>query len=232
MMRLRSVLPVPAAAALLVAASLSVPCRAQGRPIDEGAFVITVKGKPARTESFKIARIDNGQIQATGQLIDGDGRISSSLVADSLGTPIRYLYSDKQRGVTMLTVGAVAAGHRLVLSSSDSRSNETTKEFPLVTGGTLFLEQSLVHQLYFVPLSRRSGPIEFIEPRTGRHEAGTLSGRGLEPVEIGGRSVTATHYSLVIGAAAQEFWVDSQGRVLRVEIPAQGITAVREELPR
>jgi hypothetical protein len=229
-MRLRSV--VPLVSGISIAAAASAPCRAQGRTIDEGAFVITVKGAPSRTESFKIVRVDNGLIQATGQLTSGDERISSSLIADSLGTPVSYLYLVKQRGATALTVRAVSDGRRISLKSSDNRSNETMKDFPLLPGGTLILEQGLVHQLFFVAITRRAGPIHLIEPRTGRHETATLTGRGLEPVEIGGRSVTATHYSLVSGPVTQEFWVDAEGRVLRVEIPAEGITAVREELPR
>src|SRR5438034_747523 len=55
-----------------------------------------------------------------------------------------------------------------------------------------------------------------------------LTARGLEPIEIGGRSVTATKYSLGSG---RQIWVDSAGRVLRVA-QADGIVATREELPR
>jgi hypothetical protein len=231
-MRLRSVVPLLFGLSTATAAT-AAPCLAQAfRTIDEGAFVVTVKGAAPRTESFKIVHIDNGLIQATAQVIAGDDRISSSLVADSLGTPIQYLYIDKQRGVTTMTVRALSAGRRISLSSSDNRNNETMKDFPLVPGETMILDDGLVHQLFFVNMGRRDRPIHLIEPRTGRHEAASLTGHGLEPVEIGGRSVTATHYSLVIGSRTQEFWVDAQGRVLRVEVPSQGLTAVREELPR
>ena len=55
---------------------------------------------------------------------------------------------------------------------------------------------------------------------------------GLEPVEVGGKSVTATHYSLVSGGVRRDFWLDASGRLLRVEIPSQQLVATREELPR
>jgi len=61
--------------------------------------------------------------------------------------------------------------------------------------------------------------------------AGEVSSIGLEPVTIGGRSATATHYSLGNGLGRRDFWVDSAGRVLRVET-SQGLKAIREELPR
>ena len=60
----------------------------------------------------------------------------------------------------------------------------------------------------------------------------TLSASGLEPIDVGGRSVTATHYSLASGPVRTEFWVDAEGRVLRATIPSQGVVATREELPR
>lgn len=217
---------------LTLAAVVSSPALAQGRTIDEGAFVITRKGAPTQTESFKIARVDNDLIQGTAQITAGDERISSSLVVDSVGTPVSYLFLVKNHGATTLTVRALAGGHRMSLSSSDNRSNESAKDFPLVPGKTLLLDDWLVHQLYFVALGKRTGEVEIIHPRNGHHETGVLTGRGLEPVEIAGRSVTATHYSLVIGQTTREFWVDAGGRLLRVEIPSQGLTATREELPR
>ena len=55
---------------------------------------------------------------------------------------------------------------------------------------------------------------------------------GLEPVDVGGKSMTGTHYSLVSGPVRYEFWIDAQGRLLRVEIPAQGVVATREDAPR
>jgi hypothetical protein len=211
---------------------LSVPCFAQGRTIDEGAFIVTRKGAPSQTESFKISRLDNDRIQATGQINSGDERLSSSLVVDSLGTPISYLFLVKTRGATTQTILAATGGHRLSLSSSDNRSNESMKEFPLVAGKTLILDDLLAHQLYFVALGQHTGEIHLIQPRTGRRESGTLIGKGMEPVEIAGRSATATHYSLVSGSTAREFWVDAGGRVLVVEIPSAGVRAVREEMPR
>jgi hypothetical protein len=53
----------------------------------------------------------------------------------------------------------------------------------------------------------------------------------MEPIDVGGQSVTATHLSLVNGADRRDFWVDSEGRVLRAET-SSGLKAVRDELPR
>jgi hypothetical protein len=106
------------------------------------------------------------------------------------------------------------------------------REYPLVAGQSLILEPGLLHHLYFVPLARRSGSLQVIEPRAAHGRPVTLAAMGLEPISVAGKSVTATHYSLNNGPARCEFWVDAQGRLLRIDVPSQGISAAREELPR
>ena len=227
MMRLRSLLSV-----ILVTAGHGHSALGQGRTIDEGAFLVTRRGTPVQTESFRIARMDNNLIQATAEVSEGDDRISASLMADSLGTPVAYRYVEKNRGVTKLDVRALAGGKRLSLKASDDRSNESVRDFPVSAGQCVILDDELLHQLFFVTLAKRTGTLQVIVPKHARGEPAVLSGRGLETVDIAGKTVTATHYSLVNGSVAREFWTDPAGRVLRVEIPTLGLTAVREELPR
>jgi hypothetical protein len=74
--------------------------------------------------------------------------------------------------------------------------------------------------------------VRVINPRTARGSTFTIAALGLEPLAIGGREVTATHYSITGGAVRRDFWLDSAGRLLQVEIPSAGLKAVREEAPR
>jgi hypothetical protein len=222
-MRLRS------AFTLLVLAS--APALGQGRVIDEGVFNITRAGASTATESFKIMHAEGDAISATGQLTGGARRITSSLTTDSLGTPVKYDLSVYENGALTQHVGALAQGGRLSALSKDGRGNESMTEFPVASGKSLILEDELVHQTYFVVLGKRSGSIQVIEPRGAHRLTLTLSVIGPEPVTIGGRSTPATHYSLGNGLGRRDFWVDSAGRVLRVET-SQGLKAIREELPR
>jgi hypothetical protein len=222
-MRLRS------AFTLLVLAS--GPAFGQGRVIDEGVFSISRAGAPAATESFKIMRADGDAIVATGQLTGGSRKMTSSLTTDSLGTPVKYDLSVYENGALSQHVGALAQGGRLSALSKDGRGNESMTEYPVAPGKSLILEDELLHQTYFVVLGKRSGTVQVIEPRGAHRVTLTLAAIGLEPVTIGGRSTTATHYSLGNGLGRRDFWVDSAGRVLRVET-SQGLKALREELPR
>lgn len=223
MMRLRS------AVSILVLSG--APALAQGRVIDEGVFSITRAGAPPATESFKIVRAEGDAILATGQLIAGSRRVTSSLTTDSIGTPIKYDLSAYENGALTQHVGALAQGGRLSELSKDGRGNESMTEYPLAVGKSLILEDDLLHQSYFITLAKRTGALQVIEPRGAHRLTLTLAAIGSEPVTIGGHSTPATHYSLGNGLGRRDFWIDSAGRLLRVET-SQGLKAVRDELPR
>jgi len=221
------------AAACLVGA-LSGAATAQGRVIDEGTFVITRPGGASATENFRITRIDNGQIQATGQLTSGARRETSRLVTDSLGTPLEYqvVSFDGTSRAPATEIRATARAGRLSALARNRRGEESMHEYPMTPGRCLLVDDELMHLLYFAPLAKREGAVEVINPR-GAHGGGfTLAAHGLEPVSVGGKSITGTHYSLSNGSTTRDFWIDGSGMLLRVEIRGENIVATREEPPR
>jgi hypothetical protein len=226
MMRLRI-----AGSLVALAFAGSIPAHAQGRIVDEGTFAVTKAGA-SHTENFRIARIENGLIRATGQVVSPAQRITSALTFDSLGTPVKYDVTVTEKGVKTATVSVERGAGRLTARSSDQRGDESMREYPLTAGQSVLLDEGLVHHLYVVALGRKPGTVQVIDPRASRAGAAPLSAMGLEPVEVGGKSVTATHYSLVSGGVRRDFWLDTSGRLLRVEIPSQQLVAAREELPR
>jgi hypothetical protein len=203
---------------------------AQGRIIDEGTFSISKSGAPSATESFRIVRGEGGLVTATGHFTSGAQQVTSSLTTDALGTPVQYELHVRDKGAETFGVKAVARGGRLTSMSSTRGGDESMREYPIVAGRSLILDQGLMHQLYFVALGKQPGALHAIEMRTSQRGTATLAAKGLEPIEIAGKSVTATHYELTRGAVRYDFWLDAQGRVLRVE--ADGLTATREELPK
>jgi hypothetical protein len=203
---------------------------AQGRIVDEGTFIITRAGAPSATESFRI-RVDNGNVIATGQLNAGTKRVNSSLTTDSLGTPMDYRLDVRENGASTMSISAIGRAGRLTARARLPHGDESTREYPVVVGESVILEDDLVHQTYFVLLSKR-GSLQAINLQTSHGSPVTLRALGPEPLTIAGRQVTATHYSMQNGARQREFWVDSAGRVLQVEIPSIGLKATREELPR
>lgn len=215
----------------IVLATSSVPAFAQGRPIDEGTFMVTHTGSAPHTESFKIWRLEGGALLATGSAIAGVHRVTSSLRTDSMGTPITYTVTVHDGGSLHDSVVVAARGGRLQ-SHAQARGDESLREYPVTAGSTLILEDDLVHQLFFVALAKRVGGLQVINPRAARGGRAMLVAHGFEPVEVAGKSLTAAHYSLNGGSGRRDFWIDSAGRLLRVDAPAEGLRAVREEMPR
>ena len=219
---------------LMIVAVTSVPLAAsplagQAR-IDEGTFVFLKGGAPARTETFKISR-NRDVITATAQVSAGTQQIASSLATDTLGTPAQYKMSIRDRGAGVTELRAMAQGGRLTSMTSSQTGDESMREYPLTAGKTLLLEPGLLHLLYFVALGKSPGTFQVIEPRSARTLNGTLSAKGPESIQVAGKTVTGTHYTLAVGPGRYEFWVDNKGRLLRVE-SADGLSATREDLPR
>jgi hypothetical protein len=228
-MTLRSLLSSQVA----LAVALALPAYGQGRAIDEGTFVLSRAGAQIGSESFQLVRMPGTPLmRITAQQTVGDHRIASMLTADSLGTPQTYNVTVKTGNATELTLKAAGAAGRLSSMSHDKGGNESMKEYVVAPGGTVVLDDELVSHYYFVALQRRGGGLKLIIPRLGRDVSATLTPGGLESIDVGGRSVTATKYSLSGGGAGpRELWVDAAGRLLRVSLPG-GVTAAREELPR
>jgi hypothetical protein len=211
---------------------LGAPAVAQSPVIDEGVLVLSRGGAPTRSETFRIVRNLDRSITAFGKLSNGNKHMTSELATDSLGTPILYKFDVVDGGAKVIELRAMARGGRLSsLRSNKATGDEAMRDYPLTSGRALIADATFLHHLYFAALGKAPGAVQVIAPHSLHSVTGTLLARGLEPVNVAGKSVTATHYSLVAGSARYEFWVDSQGRLLRVVAP-DGLIATREELPK
>jgi hypothetical protein len=227
-MRLRSAI----ALLTLGASPAASPLAAQGWAVDEGTFVVVKAGAPGFTESFKIKRNATGLITATGLQTLGTQLTSSSLTTDSLGAPVQYELQVKKQGALVVKVRGMSAASRRFTAYSSASGEESVREYPLLTGRTLILEPGLLHQLFFLPLAGHDGRVNVLQPGAAHAAVVVLTSKGLDNITVGRRAVTANRYSVTGLSADCDFWTDAQGRLLRVDIPSQGLSATREELPR
>jgi hypothetical protein len=223
----------PHLAALTIGAA---PAFAQTRQLDEGTLVLTRGGAVVGTESFRVVSAAMGDrtdlIKLTGHVPAADQQTSSTLVSDSIGTPLTYSLVVKAGATTVLDLKANAAPRRLTSMAKDQRGNESMREYLVSPGATIVLDEGLYHEFAVLALRRGNGSVKVISPRSGKESVETISPGGLEAIDVGGHSVTATKYTIGSGATRREFWVDSAGRLLRVADPARGVIATRDELPR
>jgi hypothetical protein len=231
-MRLR--LPAVAAAVLSLATlPPSAAAQEQGRILDEGVFLLTRNGAPAGTETFRIVRVGDGtgNLRATARQTVGERKITSSLTTDSIGLPLAYQLNVSDGKATVVHLQGQARPGRLTVLSSDGQRNESMREYVVTAGATAIVDDPLVHEFYFVPMLRRNAPVRLIAPWSGGQQNVTVTAGGMEDVQIAGHHTTAVHYTVGSGANRRDLWVDNQGRLLRLSLPAQQVVAVRDELP-
>jgi hypothetical protein len=203
---------------------------------DEGAFEILVNGRPVGTEQFSIRQtgvgagaefIATGRVQvslATGTLDLAPRLRASGLQAD----PVAYEVSvggDAPRRIVG-TVGSGRFSARIVTATG-----EQLREYVASSGATV-LDEGVAHHYYFLARRTRSGRIPILIPRENRQVMAEVIDRGEQSMNIRGSQVILYH--LVVrpnGGEERHVWVDTLGRVIRVEIPDRNYVALRTELP-
>jgi hypothetical protein len=220
---------------LLALVTAAVPSRgalAQGAVFDEGSFTVTRNGAPVGKEAFRILK-SAGKDQfytSTAQCAFGDRRILPILTADRVGVPLLYQVDVKSGGDVEERLRATGRPGRLH-AVLQTRTGESSKEY-LISSSAVILDDDVVHQHFFVPLARRSGDVSVIIPRRNSQVSGRLEDRGTEKIKVDGTEVSALHLVITLPDGARDLWFDESGRLLKVAMPARGLVALREELPR
>jgi hypothetical protein len=221
-------------------AGVWAPCsvasgQAAPRTLDEGTYLLSRNGAPVGRESFRIVYAPSATgdaYRATAQAAVGEQRILPTLSCDSTGAPVAYDVTVQGGAEQAVRLQARARPGRFS-TVVRTRDGESTREY-VIPDGVVVLDDDVIHQLYFVTLGgRRSGRLTLLDPRTGKLAVARLDNDGASTVEIGGRSVPATHFVLSApGFPRREFWTDSAGRILKAIVPDHGLLAQRDELPR
>lgn len=228
--------PFPAVIATSVALSLAAPVlSAQVATVDEGSFSIVRNGDRVGREEFTIRRTPaaDGQmvLVSTATVAYDDRRVAPALRSDSAGAPIAYALEVKSgTEVAEQLQGKLGRGRFSAITRTPR--GESAREY-LVTDGALILDDEVYHQYFFVARASHAGAVPVVIPRRNAQVMMRVDDAGNGTVTIAGQALAARHLVLrEPSGARRELWVDAQGRVLRVELPAQGIVATRDDPPR
>lgn len=232
----RFVAPMWATVAALAAAS---PIHAQTTTLDEGIYRIMVGGREVGRENFTIRQSGTGP----GAVIISQGRIgldnqpgarelaSSLEVAGPALRPVAYQVAI--RGAEQVTIAGRLVGNRFSVRLV-TPAGETMREF-LAGEGAILADDDVVHHYYF--LGRRLAPTErqipLIVPQQSRQVMASVALGDEQDITINGARARARR--VVVSPAGMEprhLWLDGEGRVLRMEIPARGYVAERTAVPR
>ena len=223
-----------AAVALLAVAALSgvrtLPAQSSDE-LDSGTFELLQDGDVVGIERFVI-RHDGTAVRAAARVTSnrGSARVQEGevrLLLDGSFHPERYELKPEE-GPLESVVG-LRRGNRLRVQS-DSDEGERVKEF-VAPAGLSVLERGYAHH-YFLLLqllskAPRGTALSLVVPSEGKQFRATIRDEGEDLIPIGGATISAHHYVIEGGGVAHAVWADSDGRVLRVEIPQLGWAAQR-----
>jgi hypothetical protein len=239
MVRLRltfreALLPLAALVGLYAAPQIA---EAQTGAEDEGTFEILVNGRTVGTEQFSIRQTGAG---ANAEFV-ATGRVQVTLPSGSLDLAPRLRSTGFQaEPVTYEITVAGDAPRRIVGTIGGGRFSarivtpvgEQLREY-VATAGATVLDEGIAHHYYFLARRTRSGRVPILIPRENRQVMAEVIDRG--EVTLNVRGTQATLYHLIVrpnGDQDRHVWVDSLGRVIRVEVPDRNYVALRTELPR
>lgn len=219
---------------LAAVACLAAPGSAQTVRLDEGSFRILVGGREVGTETFSLRQNGTGPdavVIAQGRVVLDANETTANVQLS--GTGLRLVaYDVELSGADARRIRASVSGSR-ASARTVSAAGETMKEY-LVSEGAVLLDDGVAHHYYMIAKRAEAGATRtpILIPRESRQVQATITAAGEESVSAGGTTVTAR--KIVVqpaGGDARTVWVDAQGRVLRVEIPARNYVAVRTSLP-
>lgn len=227
-------LRAPSLLAVVLALS-GAPLGAQGVVVDQGQFEIRVDGRPAGTEDFVIRRASLGQ----GAAFFANGVVSSTVPHET--SEVRPLlrasppdgraesYQVEVTGDDAMELRLALSGRRYVATIRSAVGDED-REFQ-ARPDTRILDRAVAHHHYFLRDVRVDRAAHVLEPRSRSQYTLTATNRVEEELTIGPNVVQARRVEYTSdGAHGRTVWYDRQGRVLRVEIPAQSYVAERTDL--
>lgn len=219
--------------ALAALAASALTAQAQTSVIDEGTFRLSVRGTTVGTETFTIRRSGSGANATTvaqGRIVLETGQ-QTQAVLELQGASLRpAAYQIEVRGDDRQNITGRAAGNRF-RATIVSSSGEQMREY-LASQGAVVLDEGVAHQYYFLASEPLDGHVPIIIPRQSRQVSATVAIQGSETITIADTSVQARRIHVQPqGLAERIVWVDDQGRVLRLQIPADDFVAERTALP-
>ena len=207
--------------------------------VDEGTFRLMTEGRETATETFSIRQRGEGAeavIIARGRIVYRDGpQKELTTTLQVAGDALRpSAYDLKIEGAEAQQILARMSGTRFsarVVSASGERAREY-----LVSEGALVAEEGVAHHHYFVVSRARDGAtvrVPVIVPLEGRQVWATVTSGAEEMIQVAGQSVSARSVTVSVESSGERrVWIDAQGRVLRLEIPARSFVAERIALPQ
>lgn len=205
--------------------------------MDVGSFTILREGVRVGREQFSLRHVGSAEgvaFELRAESAIGDRRLATRLETDSAGTPLRYSAEVREVATVVLRLGGQRTRGRFATLARTDRG-EAAREY-LLPAGAIVLETEAFHQAAQL-LVGRAGRIDFrvraLAPMENRERdvRMTLDAEA-DTVTVAGVRLAASRWVVDDAGDRRVLWSDADGRVLRVTVPARGLDAIRDDVPR
>lgn len=225
---------LPLSGATGVASSAATP---QPDRLDVGGFTILREGVRVGREQFSLRRVgspEGVEFELRAESAIGSRRLATRLETDSAGTPLRYSAEVREGPTVTLRLGGQRVRGRFATLARTDRG-EAAREY-LLPAGSVVLEVEAFHQAALL-LYGRGGRTDFrvraLAPMENRErEVRVTLDAAVDSVTVAGVRLAATRWLIDDPGNRRVLWSDADGRVLRVTVPALGLDAIRDDVPR
>jgi hypothetical protein len=223
-------------AATLGAMLFAIPCVSMAQDpnlVDQGRFDITIGERGTGTETFAIRRQGEGYMAVGRMQLDREDEWLTSaefgLRTDGTYSPVRF--ESRSLGRPMRSLVLTRTGTRLRITRSNDEGERMTEL--LATPNQVLLGPGIAQHYYFVvrrieAVGDAGAGLVAILPEGGREQPVTVGSVSDVEVSLGEATRAARRYDLMVGDTQHVVWADaSDGRILRVRIPARSWTSTR-----
>jgi hypothetical protein len=210
-----------------------------GQPgmLDVGSFSILQEGDRVGREQFSLRRVgaaDGVEYELRAEAAIGDRRIATRLETDSAGTPLRYSAEVRSGTTLVLRLGGQRTRGRFATLARTDRG-EAAREY-LLPAGAVVLDAESFHQAALLIIGRRDRTdfvLRALAPMENRErEVRVTLDAPVDTVSVAGVRLLASRWVIDEATGRRVVWTDAERRVLRVTVPALGLEAIRDDVPR
>ncbi len=213
--------------------------RAASQPdrVDVGSFTILREGARVGREQFSLRHVGSAEgvaFELRAESAIGDRRLATRLETDSAGTPLRYSAEVREGTAVVLRLGGQRTRGRFATLARTDRG-EAAREY-LLPAGAVVLETEAFHQaaqLLLAGRGRSDFQVRALAPMENRErDIRVTLDAATDTVTVAGVRLAATRWVVDDAGDRRVLWSDADGRVLRVTVPARGLDAIRDDVPR
>lgn len=204
---------------------------------DVGSFSILREGVRVGREQFSIRHVGSAEgveFELRAESAIDEQRLATRLEVDSAGTPLRYSAEVRRGTATVLRLGGQRTRGRFATLARTERG-EAAREY-LLPAGAIVLEVEAFHQSALLLLDRGARTdftVRALAPMENRERPVRVTlDAPVDTVTVAGVRRAVARWVVDDGGDRRVLWADADGRVLRVTIPARGLEAIRDDVPR